>query len=86
MRVTETWLNDSFRNRNLFPDNYVVFRADRNYTNSKLTGGGDVLTAVHHSFSSCKRRYGLELSYECVWLEIPIPDGFILLKKTLLPS
>jgi hypothetical protein len=27
--VTEMWLNDSFCNRNLFPDDYFVFLADR---------------------------------------------------------
>jgi hypothetical protein len=71
--------DDSFCNRNLFPDNYFVSRADRDYTDSKLTRGGGVLTAVHSSFSSCKRRYDLELSYECVWLHIPILDAFNLL-------
>jgi hypothetical protein len=57
--VTETWLNDSFCNRNFFPDNYFIFRANRDFTDSKLTRGGGVLTAVHSSFSSCKRRYDL---------------------------
>jgi hypothetical protein len=63
----------------LFPDNYFVFWADRDFADSKLTEGAGVLTAVHRSFSCCKRKYDLELSYECVWLEIPIPDGFTLL-------
>jgi hypothetical protein len=60
--ITETWLNDSFYNRSVFPDNYFVFRADRDYTDSKVTRGGGVLTAVNRSFSSCKRRYDLELT------------------------
>jgi hypothetical protein len=68
--ITETWLNDLFCNRNVFPDNYFVFHAERDYTDSKLTRGGGVLTAVNRSFSSCKRRYDLELTYECVWVEI----------------
>jgi hypothetical protein len=63
----------------VFPDNYFVFRADSDYSDSKVTRGGGVLTAVHSSFSSCKRRYKFELTYECVWIEIPIPDGFNLL-------
>jgi hypothetical protein len=63
----------------VFPENYFVFRADRDYTDSKLTRGGGVLTAVHRSLSTCKRRYELELTYKCVWIVIPIPDGFNLL-------
>jgi hypothetical protein len=77
--ITETWLHDSFCNRNVFPDNYFVFRADRDCTDSKLTRGGGVLTAVLRSLSSCKRRYDLTLIYECVLIEIPIPGGFNLL-------
>jgi hypothetical protein len=61
------------------PDNYFVFRVDRDYTDSKLTRGGGVLTAVHCLFSCCKSGYGLELTRKCVWIEIPIPDGFNLL-------
>jgi hypothetical protein len=65
--ITETWLNDSFCNRNLFPDDYFVFRADRVYTDFSLTRGGGVLTAVHQSLSGCKRRFDLELTSECVY-------------------
>jgi hypothetical protein len=60
--IIETWLSDSFRNRNVFPDNYFVFRVDRDNTDSKVTRGGGVLTAIHRSLSSCKRRYDLELT------------------------
>jgi hypothetical protein len=63
----------------LFPDDYFVFRADRVYTDFSLTRGGGVLTAVHQSLSGCKRRYNPELTSECVWIEIPLPDGFNLL-------
>jgi hypothetical protein len=72
--VTETWLNDSFCSRNLFPDDHFVSRAYRVYTNFSLTSGGGVLMAVHQSLSGCKRRYDLELTSE--WTEIPLPDGF----------
>jgi hypothetical protein len=57
--ITVTWLNDSFCNRNLFPDDYFVFRADRVHTDFSLTRGGGVLTAVHRSLSGCKRRFDL---------------------------
>jgi hypothetical protein len=39
----------------------------------------DVLTEVHESLSGCKRRFDLELTSECVWIEILLPDGFNLL-------
>jgi exonuclease III len=77
--VTETWLDDSFCNRNLFPDDDFVFRTDRVHTDFSLTRGGGVLTAVHQSLSGCKSRYDLELTSECVWIEIPLPGGFSLL-------
>jgi hypothetical protein len=63
----------------LFPDDYFVFRADRVYADFSLTLGGAVLTAFHQYLSGCKRRYDLELTSECVRIEIPIPDGFNLL-------
>jgi hypothetical protein len=63
----------------LFPDDYFVFRADRVYTDFSLTRSGGVLTAVHQSLSGCKHRYDLELTSECVWIEIPLPDGFYFL-------
>jgi hypothetical protein len=72
-----------FCNRNLFPDDYFVFRADRVYTDFTLTRGGGVLTAVNQSLSGCKCRYDLELTSECVWIEIPLPDGFNSLVETI---
>jgi hypothetical protein len=72
--ITELWLNYSFCNRNLFPDDHFVFRADVVYTDFSLTRGGSVLTAVHQSLSGCKRRYDLELTSE---LEIKLnPQNF----------
>jgi hypothetical protein len=63
----------------LFPDDYFVFRADRVYTDFSLTRGGGVLTAIHQSLSGCKRTFDLELTSECVWIKIHLPDGFNLL-------
>jgi hypothetical protein len=45
--ITETWLNDSFCNRNLFPDDNLVFRADRGYTDLNLTRGGGEIGRAH---------------------------------------
>jgi hypothetical protein len=66
--VTETWLNNSFCNRNLFPDDYFVFHADRVYIDFSLARDGGVLKAVHQSLLGCKHRYDLELTSECVWI------------------
>jgi hypothetical protein len=66
----------------LFPVNYCVFCADRVDTVPNITRGGGALTAVHRSFSGFKRRYGLELANEFVWIEIPIPNGSNLLTGT----
>jgi hypothetical protein len=57
----------------------TLFSVQTEYTDFSLTRGGGVLTAVHQSISGCKRRYDLELTSECVWIEIPLPDGFNLL-------
>jgi hypothetical protein len=61
----------------LFPDNYFVFRADRACTDLSLARCDSVLTAVHQSLSGCKRWHDLELTSECVWIEIPLPDGVV---------
>jgi hypothetical protein len=79
MCITETCLNDSFYNHSLFPNSYSVFRADRDYTDLNLTRGGGILIAVHHSIFGCIRRHDLELTNECVWIEIPVNGGFNLL-------
>jgi hypothetical protein len=52
----------------------------------KLTRGGGVLSAVNLSFSCCKRRFDLQLTYECVSIEIPIPDGSNLLVGNIPPN
>ncbi|PNF31813.1 hypothetical protein B7P43_G09329, partial [Cryptotermes secundus] len=75
--LTETWLNDSCYDCNIFPSRYTVYRSDRVST-SKARGGG-VLTAIPSSLGSCRRRYDLELCSECVWVEIPTVDSHNLL-------
>lgn len=43
---TETWLNSSVHNSELFTADYNVFRADRDYANTNYNRGGGVLLAV----------------------------------------
>jgi hypothetical protein len=45
IRLTETWLNNSCKDLNLFRKNYVVFRSDRK--SSSKTHGGGVLIAIN---------------------------------------
>jgi hypothetical protein len=68
-----------FYNKNLFPNACSVFHTDRDYKNFNLTHNSGVLIAVHHSVSACICRYDLEQTNECVWIEIPVNDGFSLL-------
>jgi hypothetical protein len=63
-------------NHNLFSNACSSFRADRHYTDFNLTRGDGVLIAVHHSISGCIWKYDLEVTNECVWIEIPVNDGF----------
>lgn len=49
---TETWLDDTVLDAELFCDNYAVYRCDRSFANSSKSKGGGVLVAVHKSYSS----------------------------------
>jgi hypothetical protein len=55
--LTETCLNDSCYDHNLFPNGYTLYQSDWPYTN-KARGGG-VLTAIASSLGSSSRRYDL---------------------------
>ncbi|KAJ8954934.1 hypothetical protein NQ317_013376, partial [Molorchus minor] len=44
--LTETWLDQSVHDSEIFPQNYNVYRADRNYSLTKCTRGGGVLIGV----------------------------------------
>lgn len=49
---TETWLNSSVKNSELFDLNFVVFRSDRDFGATNKSRGGGVLLAVKSSISS----------------------------------
>ena len=67
---TETWLNKSVSNSEIFPENYSVFRNDRDPNVKGQTHGG-VLIAVK-SNTTCTQRYDLSEENESVWIEIQI--------------
>ena len=78
---TETWLNPSIKDSEIFPQNFKIFRKDRNTSPTCKTGGG-VLLAISDQFI-CDE--ALELSpdddTEIVWAKINIKG-----KKTLYVS
>ena len=49
---TETGLNDSFSDNELFSNNYSVYRSDRNYIGTNCRRGGGVLLAVNNKFNA----------------------------------
>ena len=49
--LTETWLNESFRNTEL-AQNYTIYRCDRNAQTSRFTRGGGVMIAVKNGLQS----------------------------------
>jgi hypothetical protein len=75
--LTEIWLNDFCFNQNLFPETYLVYRADR--VSATKSHGRGTLIATSNSSSGVVRRADLELVEECVCLNIPTTDGYNLL-------
>lgn len=64
--ITETWLNESFSSREIFPPVYNVYRYDR-----KKRRGGGVLLAIHTSLPSSLISTPLDLELVCVKLCFP---------------
>lgn len=50
--LTETWLNESILDSEIFCSEYSIYRCDRNIKNSNCTNGGGVLIAVRASYFS----------------------------------
>ncbi len=69
--LTETWFNSYCYSCDYFPLNYTVFRADRVSDNSHDVRGGGVLIAVPGVYHSV-RRFDLESSDCCIWVQIRI--------------
>lgn len=73
---TETWLNSSVFDRELFDDRYIVYRRDRETSvlnNSKKSGGG-VLIAVSNKWIS-HRLTDWESEHEDLWVSIEYGTG-----------
>lgn len=48
---TETWLDDSYYNSELFDGRYLVWRRDRDYSRTGQRRGGGVLIAVKNELT-----------------------------------
>lgn len=75
--VTETALREDSLVMDYFPDNWIVYRADRDTNVTGKVWGGGSLIAVCSQLQSYHRK-DLDFS-ECVWVEIKMKDGINLL-------
>ena len=82
---TETWLNDSFTNQEIFGNDWLVYRNDRDYQNLNVNRGGGVLIAIHKSIPS----EGLEIIhsnlFEIVFVKIKSKFKNICLGSVYIP-
>lgn len=72
--LTETWLNGSVLDRELFDNRYEVYRRDRESSgfHSSRDGGG-VLIAVSRRYKS-SRLFGYESDCEDLWVRMEVAD------------
>lgn len=59
--LTETWLHEELKSTELFNDNFIVFRSDRNFSATNTKRGGGVLIAINKELSAVE----LNLSRIC---------------------
>lgn len=73
--LTETWLNKSVLNSELFDDRYVIYRRDRDTSNQSVKrDGGGVLVAVSKTMSS-HRENKWESDAEDLWVTINVQNS-----------
>lgn len=67
--LTETWLNNSFADAELFPLQYAVFRSDRDYEATNLQRGGGVLIATNNDYQSSLIDTVSFVDFEQLWIQ-----------------
>lgn len=73
--ITESWLNESIYNGELFDDRYHVFRRDRLSSSSVKSDGGGACIAINKTFcSKSYRRFNWETNAEDLWVTAIIND------------
>jgi hypothetical protein len=73
--LTETWLNSSINNFELFPHHYNVLRCDRDVVQTGKSRGGGVLLAVVDSIK-IQRLSDLETNGDNIWARLKISKHF----------
>ena len=71
--ITESWLDDSYLDCEIFPSNYHVFRNDRN------SHGGGVLLAVKDVLCPIDKHEFDIKDHEIIWVEFKSPKGRVLI-------
>lgn len=86
--LTETWLNSSIHDSELFNQEYLVYRCDRNIHNSIHEMGGGVLIAVRSSPSISSERIIVENEggIEIVFVRIALVKSSIYICCLYIPS
>nr|CAH7715981.1 unnamed protein product [Callosobruchus chinensis] len=67
--LSETWLNSGVLSSELFPEEYEVFRHDRETSGSSKKDGGGVLIAVKSKWNA-ERCLDLESEAEDIWISL----------------
>lgn len=70
--LTETWLNESVGDSEIFSDMYEVYRKDR-VSSTKKWGGG-VLIAIKNIYLGSERIFDLETD-DSIWMRAELSDG-----------
>lgn len=71
--LTETWLVDGISDSELFNDQYIVWRRDRDYTLTGQTRGGGVLIAINKHISAVPQPL-FHSTAEDLWVSISLRD------------
>jgi hypothetical protein len=83
--LVETWLNDSFNDSEIFDDDWLVYRKDRNYQITNTSRGGGVLIAIHKSLNSSLLEFTSNTNSDQVWAKIIFEDRLILVGSCYIP-
>ncbi|XP_053699084.1 uncharacterized protein LOC128746059 [Sabethes cyaneus] len=82
---TETWLDDRIASRQLFSNDYNVFRVDRGAHNSLRKRGGGVLVAVAKNINAAPVHLSCGQAVENLWIKIAFHDKVIFLGVVYIP-
>jgi len=83
--LIETWLNDSFLDSEIFGNDWIVYRKDRNYALTGTERGGGVLIAIHRSIDSESLSLNQNDESEEIWAKLKISNQTIFMGACYLP-